>query len=600
MDTNSPYGEDSIELRRRAEKRMEEKQLDTTQPTRSPEDLQRLVHELSVHQIELEMQSEELMRANENLAISKIELQEGLARYTDLYDFAPVGYLTLTRENKILDANLTAVKMLGVERSRLKGERFSRFVQDEDRQVFNIFLDRVFSGTDPESCQVTLGNAEALEETPGAECLMSALKTVLLDAVVSDDGGLSCRVALSDISRQIAVERENALLQDNLVQAQKMDSIGRLAGGIAHDFNNMLAVILGHTELGLHKLEPLHPLYPDLEAIHKAATRSAELTRQLLGFARKQTVITKVLDLNSAVESSLTMVQRLLGENIVFEWLPSIEKDTVNMDPAQMEQILVNLCINARDAIVGEGRITIRTDGVNITASERKREYCGMTPGEYVKLSVADNGRGIDQKTLPHIFEPFFTTKEHGRGTGLGLSTVYGIVKQNSGCIECRSEPGKGTTFIIYLPLCISIVPRAANTKSPECPERGKGGILVVEDEPDILGFIKSILASKGYAVHATMKPSDALKVASKCPNEIQLLLTDVIMPEMNGSELARRLKTMIPDLKIIFMSGYTADIIAGCGIIDDEVNFIQKPFSVATLTKTIETILKAGRGEGK
>ncbi|NTU53677.1 MAG: response regulator [Chlorobiaceae bacterium] len=591
MDDKQFGADDFSGLRRRAEKRLTE-QSDNPQSTSTREDLQRLVHELSVHQIELEMQKEELLHANENLAISRIELQQGLDRYTDLYDFAPVGYLTLTRDSKIADANLTAVKMLGVERSLLKGERFSRFILEQERQVFKRFMDRVFFGREPESCQVTLSNAGLQDDkSPGQAGLAAALKTVHLDAVVCEDEH-SCRVALSDISRQVEVERENALLQDNLAQSQKMDSIGRLAGGIAHDFNNMLAVILGHTELALRKADPLLPIRSDLEAIHKAAKRSAELTHQLLGFARKQTVITKVLDLNSAVESSLKMVRRLIGENIVVDWQQSKEKDYVNMDPAQMDQILINLCINARDAISGEGRIIIRTGRQQVSRVDSIQVPCGMTSGDYVILSVSDNGSGIDKETLQHIFEPFFTTKEQNRGTGLGLSTVYGIVKQNFGCIECTSEPGKGSTFIIYLPRYIDVVPGAAYTKSSECTECGKGEVLIVEDEPDILSFIKCIFESKGYSVHTALKPSEALRIASEESDKIGLLLTDVIMPEMNGSELACKLKTMIPDIKIIFMSGYTADIIAGCGIPDGGVNFVQKPFSIASLIKVVEKVM--------
>lgn len=595
MDDNrpyGPYGDDFSGLRYRAEKRLTERLASDAPPEASREDMQRLIHELSVHQIELEMQQEELLNANENLARTGIGLQQGLARYTDLYDFAPVGYLTLTRESKIVDANLTAETMLGVERSRLKGDRFSRFVSNEDRPLFNAFMDKLFSGMAPERCQVTLGYARAQDDKPGQAGQEVALKMVRLDAAVSDDGQ-SCRVALSDISHQVEIERENAVLQDSLAQAQKMDSIGRLAGGIAHDFNNMLAVILGHTELALRKVDPALPLCSDLEAIHKAAKRSAELTHQLLGFARKQTVVTKVLDLNSAVESSLMMVRRLIGENIFIDWLPSEEKIHVNMDPGQMDQILVNLCINARDAITGDGRITIRTGRHQVSAMAGRKDLCGLAPGDYVTLSVTDNGSGIDEKAQQHIFEPFFTTKEHGRGTGLGLSTVYGIVKQNFGCVECNSVPGKGSRFVICLPLYHHVALDASCAKPAERPGGGSGGILIVEDEPDILSFIRSILESMGYAVRTALKPSDAIRIASECPDEIQLLLTDVIMPEMNGSALACKLKTMIPGLRIIFMSGYTADILAGCGITEEVVNFIQKPFSVANLVRLVEETLE-------
>jgi two-component system, cell cycle sensor histidine kinase and response regulator CckA len=582
---------DFSELRRRAEARLTERKGKNPPLSASEGELLGLIHELSVHQIELEMQKDELQHTAENLAQSRIELQKALERYTDHYDFAPVGYLTLTSDSKILEVNLTATKLLGVEREVLKGLRFAGFVAVDDLPVFNTLMERVFKHNLPGNCEIKLSDTGQMIGQSNHGTSAADLKTVRVDAVAGDNGEI-CRITLTDISLQKKIELENASLQENLAQAQKMDSIGRLAGGIAHDYNNMLASILGNAELALDKAGPAHPMRKELETIIKITTRSAELTRQLLGFARKQDVMPKILHLNSAVESSLALLRRLIGENIVVDWQPSSEMYYVNMDPVQIDQILINLCVNACDAINGNGRITIRTGSVHVSPSDCNHGNCCKTPGNYVKLSVTDNGAGIDKRTLPHIFEPFFTTKAYGQGTGLGLSTVYGIVKQNFGFLECTTEPGKGTSFVIYLPLYSKAVPLEEYILPAVQFNNGKGSILLVEDEPEILGVVKHILEINGYSVHSALTPSEALRKASEYP-EIRLLLTDVVMPEMNGSELAHKLKSIIPGLNIIFMSGYTADVIAECGVLDDDVNFIQKPFSMATLMKTVEKVLK-------
>lgn len=597
MERNRPDTEDFSELRRRAEERLTEGKEESPASTASEAKLRRLIHELSVHQIELEMQKDELELTAKNLEKARLDLQKGLERYTDLYDFAPVGYLTLTRDSHILEANLTAVKLLDVERSILKKSRLACFITDEDLPAFNALMKQVFDTHLPGNCQVRLRNGRQ----PGAmgtdAVPATGMKTLRIDATTGDKHE-ACQVALSDISRQKEVELENAILQENLGQAQKMDSIGRLAGGIAHDFNNMLAAILGNAELALRKAdpEPDHPMRGELEAIIKTSTRAAELTGQLLAFARKQSVIPRILDLNAEIESSLGMLRRLIGENIVVNWLPASDVVYVRMDPVQIDQILINLCLNARDAFTGIGQITIMTREVKVTPPDCRQDHCCKTPGNYVLISVTDNGSGIDKQTLPHIFEPFFTTKEPGRGTGLGLSTIYGIVKQNSGFLECTSQTGKGTTVSLYLPRHAPTASGIEYVPPAEPLNSSKASILLIEDEPDILRFIKHILENTGYAVNAVQSPAEALRIASEGRTEFQLLLTDVVMPEMNGSELACKLKEMIPDLKIIFMSGYTADVIAGCAVHDDETRFIQKPFSIATLITTVEEVLKAGK----
>ncbi len=394
------------------------------------------------------------------------------------------------------------------------------------------------------------------------------------------------------ITERKRAEAEREKLTDQLTQAQKMESVGRLAGGVAHDFNNMLGVIIGHTELALEQVDPVQPLHDSLLEIKKAAERSASLTRQLLAFARKQTVAPKVLDLNDTVQGMLNMLQRLIGEHIDLVWRPGKDLSPVKVDPSQIDQILANLCVNARDAIGDTGKVTIETDAVVFDAGYCE-EHPGFVPGEYVLLAVSDNGGGMDKDTLNKLFEPFFTTKVMGKGTGLGLSTVYGIVKQNNGFINVYSEPGHGTTFKIYLPQYLGKTARAPRGGATLSAVRGQETILLVEDEPGILKMTLTMLERQGYTVLAASTPSEAIRLAREYPNEIHLLVTDVVMPEMNGRDLAQKLITLYPNLKRLFMSGYTANVIAHHGVLDEGVHFIQKPFSMKDIAEKIRTALE-------
>jgi PAS domain S-box-containing protein len=394
-----------------------------------------------------------------------------------------------------------------------------------------------------------------------------------------------------DLSSRRRAEAENVRLETQLRQAQKMESVGRLAGGVAHDFNNMLTVILGQTELAIHALDPSNPLHNSLQEIQKAAQRSADLTSKLLAFARKQTVSPRVLDLNETVTGMLKMMQRLIGENIDLCWQPQPELWTVRMDPSQVDQILANLCVNAKDAISGVGKVTIEAS--NRTFGE---DYCAshaeIVPGEYVLLAVSDDGCGMDTNTLSHIFEPFYTTKALGKGTGLGMATVHGIVKQNHGMIDVHSELGQGTTVLIYLPRTIE---SSGETPKPHLAEpaiRGRETILLVEDEPAILSLTTAILSGLGYAVVAARTPGEATRLAKEHAGRIQLLLTDVVMPEMDGRALAKNLLLLYPTLKCLFTSGYTADVIAHHGLLESGVHFISKPFSRSDLATKVREVL--------
>ena len=369
-----------------------------------------------------------------------------------------------------------------------------------------------------------------------------------------------------------------------------MDSVGRLAGGVAHDFNNMLGVIIGHTDIAIESIENSHPVQANLEEISKAANRSADLTRQLLAFAHKQTIAPRVMDLNETVAGMLKMLQRLIGENIDLRWRPGKALWPVRVDPSQIDQILANLCVNARDAIAGVGSLTIETG--NRTFLPDTVTIAGVLPGEYVLLAVSDDGHGMGKEILPKIFEPFFTTKDIGKGTGLGLATVYGIVKQNHGFIDVQSEQARGTTFQIFFPRHSGEVEPARSKAPAKGTLGGKETILLVEDEPVLLELTSQMVEMQGYTVLAAHSPNEALRLSEVHPGPIHLLMTDVVMPEMNGKDLACKLLSLHPDLRCLFVSGYTADVIAHHGVLDEGVHFLQKPYTVQVLSKKVREVL--------
>jgi signal transduction histidine kinase/CheY-like chemotaxis protein len=385
---------------------------------------------------------------------------------------------------------------------------------------------------------------------------------------------------------------EKTQLEEQYRQTQKMEAIGQLAGGVAHDFNNMLGVILGYAELALTEVDQSHPLYNKLKEIEKAALRSADITRQLLAFARKQTIEPKVLNLNETVEGMLKMLRRLIGEDINLTWQPGDDLWPVKVDPAQIDLVLVNLCINGRDAIAGIGRMTVQTE--NSILSE---EYCAAhtecVPGEYVRMTVTDSGCGIDKLTLSQIFEPFFTTKGVGEGTGLGLATVFGAVRQNNGFINVSSGLGLGTSFTIYLPRYHGDTKQADKELAPPPVMRGKATILLVEDEAAILSMTMAILKKLGYAVLPAGSPEEAIRRAADFFGEIDMLMTDVIMPGLNGRDLADLLLEDYPQMRCLFMSGYTADIISNHEVLDKDVYFLQKPFAKKDLAVKLRQVLE-------
>jgi two-component system, cell cycle sensor histidine kinase and response regulator CckA len=424
---------------------------------------------------------------------------------------------------------------------------------------------------------------EATLETPATGAMRSYR---IVSSPISDSSGqVSAAIEMvEDVTEKLALEHQ-------LQQSQKMESIGRLAGGVAHDFNNMLGVILGHLEMALEQIEAHQPLRANLVEVQKAAERSAELTHQLLAFARKQTVSPRVIDVNETIAGMLKMLERLIGEDIRLHWEPAADLWHVRIDPSQVGQVLANLCVNARDAIGGVGRVTIATSNRTLGPSTQPAPAL-MASGEYVELAVSDDGCGMDEKTMSSLFEPFFTTKGVGKGTGLGLATVYGIVKQNGGFVEVESRLGQGSKFTIYLPRHAETTEALESGTETAPPARGRETILLVEDEPALLNLATGMLQSQGYAVVAAGSPGEAMRLARDHRGEIDLLITDVVMPEMNGRDLARNLLSLYPGMKRLFMSGYTSDVIAHQGVLDEGVHFLQKPFLSKDLATRVRAVL--------
>jgi PAS domain S-box-containing protein len=413
----------------------------------------------------------------------------------------------------------------------------------------------------------------------------------IVDQIIRWPDGRDVRLEFAkDITTRKRAEEEREKLQGQLLQSRKLEAVGTLAGGVAHDFNNMLGVIIGYAELMLGRMDSGDPQREDLGKILDAAQKSSTLTRQLLAFARRQAVAPVVLDLNESVEGTLKMLRRLIGENIALAWMPCAGPCRVKMDPSQLDQLLANLCVNARDAIGEVGRITIETGTILLDEAGGEAND-GLAPGEYVTLAVGDDGCGMDRETLEHIFEPFFTTKALGQGTGLGLATVYGIVKQNQGSITVCSEPGKGSTFRICLP-------RHAGDAGPvkaadgEVPLGRGENVLLVEDDPMLLEMGKTMLHHLGYTVVPAATPGEAIRIAKEDGRKIDLVITDVVMPEMNGKELSERLLEVRPGVKQLFMSGYTADVIAHRGVVEEGINFMKKPFSMKDLAGKVREVL--------
>lgn len=427
-------------------------------------------------------------------------------------------------------------------------------------------------------------------ETSEITCADGTKKTLIIGASAIGENIL---VSMVDITDREKAEEEKQKLQEQLYQSRKLEAVGILAGGIAHDFNNMLGAIIGYAELSIDEMEPENPTRQNLAQILEAANRSSILTRQLLGFARKQEISPEVFEVNESIKGTLKMLRRLIGENIEVKLEPWEGELHVKMDPSQFDQILTNLCVNAKDAIKDIGRIVIETDMVTVDEMYCASRMEECEPGEYAKVIVTDNGTGMDDEVKEHVFEPFYTTKDQGKGTGLGLATVYGIVKQNRGMIYIYSEKGHGTSINILLPMYVLSDTEKKPVKEVKL-HKGKGeSILIVEDDPIVLEMSMAMLERLGYSVIRAESPGEAIRIAENDAVEIRMVLTDMVMPEMNGRELADQLKIIRPDIRCLFMSGYSADHIDSQEIIQKKVNFIRKPFSMQDLAMKISSVLE-------
>ena len=531
----------------------------------------------------------ELARTNEKMQLEIAErkrteeaLRQSEERFRELYHDAPVGYLELDNEGRITSVNRTECEMMGYAPDEMLGQPLWTFVVDEEtsrRQVLALLAGRLPSARDRE---------RLFRRKDG-----TTFPVLIEDRLLQNKEGkiVGIRAALQDITERKEAEEKMVSLQEQLRQSQKMEAVGRLAGGIAHDFNNLLTVIQGHCEISLLQFQGNNPLREDVVEIKKAADRAGNLTRQLLAFSRRQIMEMKVIDLNALLRELEKMLRRVMGEDVELVTVLDEHLGKIKMDPGQMEQVVLNLAINARDAMPSGGKFILETTNVYLD-EEYARSHIGVEAGQHVMLSVTDTGSGMSLQVKERLFEPFFTTKEKGKGTGLGLSTVYGIIKQSSGNIWVYSEAGRGSTFKIYLPRVDEEADNLSRRDDTVSMLYGNETVLLVEDEPSVRGLAARVLRKQGYNVLEAVNGGEALQIADTYSGRIDLLLTDVVMPQVGGKELYDQLKPLRADLKVLFTSGYTETAIVQQGNLPPGVAFLQKPFSPIFLTHKVRELL--------
>ena len=523
------------------------------------------------HKLSSELRAEIKHRARVQQALQLSE-----QRYRLLSETAPIGILLINEQGMVIDANTQALRMFGYDRGELIGESTEMLLPERFRCSHE--GQRSSYMKEPHTRPMAVGRELTARRKDGTEFAVE----IALAPLATDDGVLVSSTIV-DITERKKMEEQRRL-------SQRMEAIGKLSGGVAHDFNNMLAVILGCSDVVLDALPPDHPAIRKIEMIRKAGASAVDLTRQLLAFSRQQMLQPRVLDLKEVVEQTQALLRRLIGENIEFKISLDPSLGRVKADPGQIEQVLLNLVINARDAMPQGGRLTIEACNVEMDDSY-KGEHQVVIPGRYVVLGVQDTGCGMDRETQARIFEPFYTTKELGKGTGLGLATVYGIVKQSGGYIWVYSELNQGTLFKVYLPRVDESVQPAKKEPEAVVLESCKT-ILLAEDSVSLREMAREYLASLGYVVLEAASGREALQKAKEFDGPIHLLLTDVVMPEMSGPELARHMMALRPEIKVIFTSGYTNDAIARQGVLDPAVAFIQKPYRPKALALKIQEVL--------
>jgi len=503
-------------------------------------------------------------------------LRRSEARYRSLVQSAVYGIYRSSLEGRFFDVNPALITMLGYESAE------ELLALDPKSDVF----------VDPTEQERVMGEFQRGTRLDNVEVRWkrkdgSAITVRLSGRVVNspDDTAEVVEVIAEDIT-------ERRVLENQFRQAQKMEAVGRLAGGVAHDFNNLLMVISGYTEVLLEHTRKSNPMYPKIEAIHQATDRAATLTRQLLAFSRKQLLELKVVDLNIIVEDIERLLRPLIGENIELHTQLASDLGRTRADAGQIEQVIMNLVVNSKDAMPNGGKITIQSANARLSHDDLRREYSYIQPGDYVVLSVTDTGHGMDKETQLRIFEPFFTTKEKGKGTGLGLSTVYGIIKQSGGYVLVESEPHQGTTFRIYLPRVEDALEPAGAAGASSTQSGGSETVLLVEDEESVRQLVRETLESKGYKVLEADHGEAALQIAAEYSDDIDILITDVVMPGMSGRELSARLCASSPQIKVLYLSGYTEDAIPHEGVLDSGTAFLQKPFTLQLLSRKVREVL--------
>jgi PAS domain S-box-containing protein len=584
MTEDNPPSDKLADLRWRAEKLL--RQQSGVYANLTPEEIKRLVHELQVHQIELEMQNEELRQTQQ-------DLEESRDRYADLYDFAPVGYFTVSDKGLILKANLTGANMVGLNRGDLLKQPFSRFITRNSADQFFLHLRRVFSTQTQQTCELKM-------LTPGGKQFDAQLVSIAqqnsagklsqsLNAVVD----ITARVQAEEVLQAGKRQLEQTLIdlqkmQERLVQQERLAAVGQLAAGIAHDFNNILTSILGFAQLIEMSPETPESVRLKLVQIITPGQRAAHLVQQILDFSRKSVRQPQPLDLAVFILESIKFFKRTIPENIHIAVKIEPEEYQLTADPTQLQQMLTNLVINARDAMPSGGTLTIGLSRHTFeTYNVLPCDDPEMSPGDWLKLTLADTGAGIPAEALPHIFEPFFTTKEVGQGTGLGLAQVYGIVRQYEGCIDVSSQVDKGATFAIYLPFRkIKELPMVA--PPVEIPHGSGETILLVEDEPAVLEAVKMMLTHLNYRVLTANNGKEALAVYARQKADIALVLADMVMPGMDGSNLLQRLKALAPSVRVVMMSGYPLGEKAPKSLVDEVAGWLPKPMSVFQLAQIV------------
>ena len=517
---------------------------------------------------------------------SREEITSLLRFQNEMLDTAAVWIDTLDLHGNILSWNKAAERISGYSKEDVigNGKIWEWLYPDEEyrNKIYAQSAAIINAGESVENFETIIKNKD------GAERVILWNSNNLVNQKGEPVGSIALGYDTTDRRRE---QDEKEILEDQLRQMQKMDSIGRLAGGIAHDFNNLLTAILGTTELALRHLNRDDKLYHNFSIIKKAGESAADLTSKLLLFSRKQIIVPRVIDLNEIMEHMRGMLERMIGENIEFRILPFSNLCRIKADTSQIEQIIINLIVNARDAMTAGGVLTLETGNIFFD-EEYCRYHAQILPGEYAMLAVSDTGNGISMDVQEHIYEPFFTTKDSGKGTGLGLATVYGAVKQSGGSIELYSETGFGTTFKIYFPCVKEEISAVLKTGSSSDLPTGDETILVIEDNPYVLDFIKNVITQLNYKVITAANGEDALKISAEYKKKIHLMLTDVILTGINGRILAERILEFRPDIKILYISGYTGDIISRSGILEEGIRFISKPFTGSELSRKIREIL--------